>query len=492
MVLERVLGSAAVATLLALQVGGAAAQEQSAAERAVEAAKQYSGETITILWEGGLQALDPLNFSGPRWKELTGIDVQVVEVPPAEMFTKIMQEHRAGTGAYDALNVMPMWMPDLVRAGVLEPLDEYVDEYGYRDDLEGIGKVYRENQMRVGDAIYGLPDDGDVLVFYYRTDVFEDPENQAEFREKHGRDLAPPTTWQEFGEVCTFLTEKHAPDLYGAAFIRDPFTTQFMFQERFRNEGGRFFDPETMQATINDEIGVKVFTEMREENACMPPGVEAWGFVENLAAFLAGDTAMTISWPPYGRWAAKYGTEQEALAWVPESQVAGKVGYALPPGGHPQLAAGFSLAVSAASTKKEPAYLFIQWLNSPEISLQRVQLPYALRDPFRDAHYQSEEYKALWPEAPEYLATLEEGAETGLLDLSIVQTEAYLEALRQGVTRLWAGEDPQAILDDVAAQWDEITDRIGVDRQREAYQQWASNPAAYPSGGEGAGGQQKQ
>jgi multiple sugar transport system substrate-binding protein len=101
-----------LATALALG-SSTAAWAQSAAERAVEAAKQYSGTTISIVWEAGLQALDPLNFSGPKWKELTGIDVQVIEVPVSEMFTKILQEHRAGTGAYDALNVIPSWMPDL-------------------------------------------------------------------------------------------------------------------------------------------------------------------------------------------------------------------------------------------------------------------------------------------------------------------------------------------------------------------------------------------
>ncbi|MCC2663707.1 MAG: transporter substrate-binding protein [Geminicoccaceae bacterium] len=135
-----------VGALLALGLGGKALA-QSAAERAVEAAKQYAGTEITIVWEAGLQALDPLNFSGPKWKELTGIDVTVVEVPTAEMFTKILQEHRAGTGAYDALNVIPSWMPDLARAGALEPLDAYVDKYGYRDELEEIAPVYRDNQI---------------------------------------------------------------------------------------------------------------------------------------------------------------------------------------------------------------------------------------------------------------------------------------------------------------------------------------------------------
>ena len=43
----------------------------SAAQTAVDAAKQYAGTEITIVWEAGLQALDPLNFSGP---EVEGAD----------------------------------------------------------------------------------------------------------------------------------------------------------------------------------------------------------------------------------------------------------------------------------------------------------------------------------------------------------------------------------------------------------------------------------
>ena len=84
------------------------AHAESAADRAVKEAQKYRGQTITIVWEAGLQSLDPLNFSGPKWEKLTGIKVKVVEVPTAEMFTKIMQEYRAGTGAYDALNVIPV------------------------------------------------------------------------------------------------------------------------------------------------------------------------------------------------------------------------------------------------------------------------------------------------------------------------------------------------------------------------------------------------
>jgi multiple sugar transport system substrate-binding protein len=318
-------------------------------------------------------------------------------------------------------------------------------------------------------------------VLYYRKDLFANAELNKAFRAKYRRDLAPPQTWKQFDEVGGFLTDAlKAEKVYGASMVCDPAFAQYLFQERFRNEGGRFFDPTTMKATINSPVGVSVMAAMREENKFMPPGVETFKFPENLAVLLNGTAAMTVSWPPVGRWAAGYGTDEKALAFVPKSKVAGKIGYALPPGGHPQLAIGHSLAVSSTSRNKEAAYLFIQWLNSEDVSLQRVQLPYTLRDPFRTSHYSSPEYLARWGEAREYLGLLQSASKVGLADLSLIQTDKYEEALRQGFSRLWAGEDPKKVLDDVAARWDEITQSVGVARQKAAYEAWAAKPAAYP------------
>ena len=467
-------------SLLAISPKIAFAQANNAAETAVAAAKQFAGTEINIVWEAGLQALDPLNYSGPKWEELTGIKVNVVEVPTDQMFTKIMQDYRSGAAAYDALNVIPSWMPDLVRAGALEQLDPFVEKYSYADELQDIAPAYRDNQMKVDGKIYGFPDDGDVMLFYYRKDIFEDPKMMEEFKAKFGYDLAPPTDWKQFAEIGQFITDKMAPTTYGAGFFRAAPYPQYMFQERFRMEGGKFLDAATMKATVNSDVGLKVFQGMLAENKFMPPGVEQWNFVDNLVAFLQGQTAMTISWPPYGRWAAGYGTDQEVMSWVPKTTIAGKVGYALTPGGHPQLAAGFALSIASSSKNKEAAYLFIQWLNSESISLERVQLPYALRDPFRTSHFTSPEYLAKWPDAKDYLAALQAGADSGLLDLSLLQTDKYEEVLRQSVSRLWAGEDPKAILDDAAAQWDVITDKVGVEEQKAVYASWSAKSGAYP------------
>ena len=449
-------------------MGSGAAWAESAAEIAVREAKQYAGTEINVIWEAGLQSLGPQNFSGPKWEELTGIKVNVIESQVNEMFPKMLQEHRAGTGAYDVLSVVPAWMGDMVRAGAVEPLDEYVDKYGYREELEDIGDVYRENQMRVGDTIYGFPDDGDVLILYYRKDIFEE------------MGLSVPTTWDEFYEVSKAITDAKAPEVYGAGFMRVRGLLHYFYQERARNEGCKFFDSESMKATVNGPGCVKALAGMVKDNTTMPPGIEQWGAIESLAAFNAGQIAMTQWWPPVGRWSAGYGTDDIAMQWVPPSVVSGNVGYALPPGGHPQLAAGFSMAVSSDSNNKDAAYLYIQWINSIDISGQRVQLPYTLRDPFRKSHFSSPEYQSLWPDAKEYLDALQAGAVSGLLDLSVINTFAYEDALAIGLQAVMGGADPQSELDGVADAWDELTEKVGVDAQREAYMQWASKPAAYP------------
>ena len=245
----------AAAVALGVALGGAVAHAQDAADRAIEAAKQFSGTTINTLEEAGLMAMLGQNFTGPQWEELTGIEVKVAESPYVELFPKTMIEHRGRTGAYDMLTISPAWLADLVTAGALEPLDEYMDKYGAREEFDDVNPAFKDYMSWKGQT-YALMVDGDVFVLYYRKDIFEDPENQAAFKAQHGYDLAPPKTWKEFDEISQFITDKYAPETYGSGLIHTGYM-HFFFSERFRNYGGKFFDLETMKATINSDVGVR-------------------------------------------------------------------------------------------------------------------------------------------------------------------------------------------------------------------------------------------
>ena len=156
--------------------------------------------------------------------------------------------------------------------------------------------------MMVDGKIYGFPDDGDVFVFYYRKDMFGDPAIKEEFKAKFGNDLAVPQDLEGVRRGRPVPDRQaHRPKIYGAAFFRQPPYGMFMFQERFRNEGGKFFDAETMKATINSDIGVKVFDRHAGREQVHAAGRGAVGLRRKPRCLPAGpdgdDHLLAALWP---------------------------------------------------------------------------------------------------------------------------------------------------------------------------------------------------
>src|SRR5215470_17251774 len=125
------LGQAQAAALKASTEG----PTDGSAYRAVQAAKAHSGVTLNMTSEEKLQALDARNFSGPMWQDLTGITTNVAELPFPDLYSKAVVEHIAGSGAYDVLDVSPVWIPSLADGGVIAPIDDYMAKYMNPADL---------------------------------------------------------------------------------------------------------------------------------------------------------------------------------------------------------------------------------------------------------------------------------------------------------------------------------------------------------------------
>ncbi len=156
-------------------------------------------------------------------------------------------------------------------------------------DLDDFHPVYR-NLMNYGGNIYGLFDDGDTFLLYYRADIFENPDYQEEFAATHDRALAPPTTWEEYDEIQAFLTEKGAGEWWGGASQRNPSQVYHWWMLEFRTRGGKFFDEETMDATLDSPAGIDTLNRMLESNETMPPGVEEWDFLRVFNDWMDGQS----------------------------------------------------------------------------------------------------------------------------------------------------------------------------------------------------------
>src|SRR3954454_8996881 len=144
-------------------------QNADSAQAAVDAANALDPKpaALNIAWEDQLQLQDPTLFSGPKWEELTGIKINPIGKPFPELFPSQVAEHIGETGAYDVLSLAPSWTADFVTQGMLEPLDPFIDQYGNPADLDDYHPLYK-GLMTYGGQRYGLFDDGDMIILYYR------------------------------------------------------------------------------------------------------------------------------------------------------------------------------------------------------------------------------------------------------------------------------------------------------------------------------------
>ncbi len=281
---------------------------------------------------------------------------------------------------------------------MIAPLDDYIAKYMNKADLEDYHPLYKALPTYKG-KIWGFFDDGDMFALYYRKDIFEDPKLKEAYQAKFGKALEVPKTWEDYAQVAQFITDKMAPNVYGAGHFRKAGSpgNQFDFLQQFRANGGEFFDDD-MKAQLASDAGIKTLTNMIAANTASIPGNNELDAVSLWAAWLQGKVAMIYSWPPTGRMTAGYSQSDKAINFIPQSTIADKVGYAVVPG-NPEHATGYNKALAADSANPDAAYLFMQWAVSPPVSLARVMLPYALRDPYRLSHFKSDLYARALPDS---------------------------------------------------------------------------------------------
>jgi multiple sugar transport system substrate-binding protein len=457
-----------------------AASATDPAAIAASAAKKFKGVTLNHTYEAGLQALDPKNFSGPLWQKLTGIKLNTIELDHASQFSKVIANHLANSGGYDIVDIEPAWIPSMADNGTILAIDALLKKYDPAGQMLQDLHPQHQNLGTWKGKRYGFSDDGDQFILYYRKDVFGDAKLKSAYKAKYKTDLRPPRTWDEFQQVAGFITDQLAPTTYGTGAFRklNGPGNHWSFYQQLAGNGGQLFDSKTMKATINSPAGVKALQQMIAQNKVSIPGVEQMDAVGEWTAWVQGKLAMIFSWPPTGRLSENYSQRSKAFSFIPTSQIAGKVGYTLLPTGHGEFASGYCKAVTADSKHPEAAYLLMQWMCSPKISLQRVMLPYALRDPYRLSHFKSPKYRSLWPAAKEYLIMLNNGANTGVLNPIIPGTADYAVSVDRACTAAYAGTDPKNALDGAAKEWDTITSRLGTASQRTAWLEFLKLPGS--------------
>ncbi|MEN0088238.1 MAG: extracellular solute-binding protein, partial [Pseudomonadota bacterium] len=236
----------------ALTMGLVATPQIAAAEMA------YEGVTINILTRPGPVIAGRIVERAEEFKEMTGAEVRVAEVPFAEIFQKLITDWSTGTNSVDVGVFASGWGVELVDADLVENLDDYIANDD-KIDVADIAPYFRDFNQKVSGSTYFITLDGDFQMLYYRTDVLADA------------GLEPPKTWEDYLDVAkaihgTDMNGDGEPD-YGSCIFKKRnaqsyFAVQSMAASRVQTKGtaeGLYFDPETMKPKINNAAWKKAF-----------------------------------------------------------------------------------------------------------------------------------------------------------------------------------------------------------------------------------------
>lgn len=423
----------------------------------------YPGTTLTLLIHAGHFAI-PWQQRAPIIKERFGIDIKVVGIDVNDMYKKQLLELTSGTGAFDIFQYNPAWLGDY--APFLQPLDDLMAKFSV--DWNDIVGGFRQWHSTFGGKVYGLVMDGDVLLMFYRKDLFDDAKNKSAFRRQFGYALAPPQTWQQLRDVARFFRNPQR-NFYGYADQLKRGRSFYWYLLRYFSYCGpnaQLFDPATMKPRINDACAVQALADMKDLIALQPPGVLSWEWDELFNAFMKGRLAVSIHWPDEGK-------------RVPELQrdVKGaQMGFALVPGTkkgtaivrRSTAAGGWLLGIAKASKNVEAAWQVVRFYESKDESLKLVVDPNTGQDLFRTSHFNAPQVTRAWPKG--YLTAYKQSIDILYPELRIPSSFEYTDLLDRQLQLVFAGQaTPKGALDAVAAEWEKLTNARGRDKQLAAY-----------------------
>jgi multiple sugar transport system substrate-binding protein len=282
---------AGAATALAMTIGfGSGANAQS--------------NELTLCWA----AWDPANALVELSKDFTaqsGIEMKFEFVPWPNFADRILNELNSKGQLCDLLIGDSQWLGGSATNGHYVKLNDFFAKEGISMDDFLPATVYAYSTWPKGAPEYwALPAMGDALGWTYRKDWFARPELQAEFKAKHGRDLAPPATWTELKEVAEFFQgrEIDGKKVYGAAIFTERGSegitmgvTAALYSWGFKYEDPN--NPYHMDGVVNSPDAVAALEFYKElYKCCTPPGYTDSYMQEGLDAFKSGQVAMQMNW----------------------------------------------------------------------------------------------------------------------------------------------------------------------------------------------------
>lgn len=401
--------------------------------------KKYAGTKLEVILAKGPRG-DNLQKNIKEFTDLTGIQVESEQIPEQQQRQKAVIELASGKPSFDVIHLSyHVQKRQFEKGGWLADISGYMKDPTLtapdlaESDFSAAGLQYAKNDKG---QMLSLPWSVDYFILYYNKEIFA----------KKG--VAVPKT---FDEMVTAAEKLTGDGIYGFVGRGLRNANMTLWTNFFLNYGGEFLDakgniltdgPEAVEAT-------KMYQKLLTKVA--PPGVAGFNWMESMASFTQGRSAMWI----------------DGVGWAPPledpaaSRVVGKVGYTMVPAGPKgQYSAtyGDGIGIAAASKNKEAAYLLCQWAVSKAQGARLLQAGGGV--PFRNSILNDEGVRSGVKLPKEWLQSVIDAAKISKLGLPVIIPVAeFRDLVGAGVTATLSGADPATELKKSHEQFRPILER---------------------------------
>ncbi len=413
-------------------------------------------KTIRIMFQGGGDSAPPLELKD-FINEQTGLKLRIDVIPPENLHERQLAFFLSGSSEYDLLEIYPTWVGEYAEAKFIDNLDDLYKKYGREIDTSDFIEGAQVGFDKYKGSWYAIPYDGDVNMFYYRKDLFDDARNKADFKRKYGYELKPPKTWEEVRDQVEFFTGRQ-PGLYGFGTLAlKTWWAVDYWANVYRNQlvaDGKKFE----NGLVNDRGKIELDRNsfVRANDFYMelmhfsPPGILAWGYPESKEGLGNGTVAMTMQWAT-----SVFRDPRQAKYWD-------KV-YAVPMPGFKKrdgsvepvtsLAVGKALVIPTGTKNRDVAFLYAQFLASTTMQIYETNSGSGV-DPNRYSVWRDQRVKDVW--GPLVEPTLE-SLKIGIGDIKVPQASKLYETLLNELHRAWSGNQTSGqAYDRVIKEWQKI------------------------------------
>ncbi len=347
---------AATAMLLALGATARAAEDyEGTLKTAVSAfaeAGSLKGVTLNVACRH-LPAMDFIESHKAMFEEATGASLVFTDYPENDLRSHIVADASNKAGGFQIYCLDDNYIPLFATNAWVHALNDQIKPAYKADDVyDSLRDLYSWKGK-----LYGLPIYSEVTILYYRQDLLKEA------------GLEVPKTLDELTAAAAKLNKP--PRTFGIALrgLRGEGMNVYTWTEWLRSYGGDFLNA-NMEPVFNSPEavdGTEHYAALIQKSG--PPGSGSWGWDKVSSSFAAGRVAMIV----------------ESTAFYPtfndpqQSNVVGKVGYAVVPAG-PKGAfpANYSIGLAMASSVPEgsasykAASAFMQWATSQEMEFART------------------------------------------------------------------------------------------------------------------------